>query len=141
MQIKIKTTLDENHILAQTDSSGAYWLEYTPTSEGRIMFIAEGIRDQLSLGSDTLEVEVLPLEKEFLYSGINEAYLKNIAENHGGRYFQLVQIDSLIQVLKPSAQTITVQKQIDLWFHISMFLIIGVSILTEWVLRKRFGLI
>jgi len=141
MQIKIKTTLDENHILAQTDSSGAYWLEYTPTSEGRIMFIAEGIRDQLSLGSDTLEVEVLPLEKEFLYSGINEAYLKNIAENHGGRYFQLVQIDSLIQVLKPSAQTITVQKQIDLWFHISIFLIIGVSILTEWVLRKRFGLI
>lgn len=141
INIKVKTTLGMEHILAQQDSNGLYISEYRPISEGRVRFIAEGTRDQLSIGFDSIEVEVLPLEKEFLYSGINESYLSDIAENHGGRYFHMTQIDSLIKALEPSSQTRIVESQIDLWNHFYLFLIILILILAEWVLRKRFGLI
>ncbi len=140
-QLQVQQGEEIIEINTEMDSSGRYSAKYLPAKEGTLQFTAKGFRFGRLYGQDKLQVEVAAAEKEFIHTGINRRYLQQIAKESGGLYTDAAQIDSLI---KHIPQEVTIQKEkqsIALWYNPYLLAFILLTIISEWILRRRFGLV
>lgn len=131
-----KFTLD-----AVNDSSGRYITDFTPTSVGRINIKAEGMVNGQIVGSDQLELEVIPFEKEYIRLSQNVSLLKGLAQTHRGLYFPATQVDSLRKYFNSETKIIQRDDFIEIWYLPATLILIIVLITAEWILRKRYGMV
>ncbi|GEM_PF-3968044 len=123
------------------DSSGTYKGLFTPPQPGTYVIEAMGERRGAQLGKDKLQIEVVPFDKEFLHDDQNVALLKQLAEEHHGRYVSINGLDSLKSMLTMPATTRTIVRIYELWHELWLLIFIVLLVTTEWILRKKYGLI
>ena len=140
-QLQVKQGKEIIELNAVMDSSGRYSAEFVPAKDGTLQFTAKGFRFDRLYGQYQLKIEVAAAEKEFIHTGLSRRYLQQIAKESGAMYADAAQIDSLLQHIP---QDISIQKEkqsIALWYNPFLLALILLCIISEWILRRRFGLI
>ena len=131
----------EFSIEAVNDSTGNYLIEFVPPGEGKYTITAKGFKQGIELGSDQLEIEVIPIEKEFIHIDQNVDFLKKLAHMGNGLYVDASQIDTLASALIEPDKVVLKDRVIDIWYHPVLLALIILLITAEWILRKRLGLV
>ena len=81
--VKGKDTLE---VVMLSDGRGNYRAAYTPLEAGRYRIIVNAWQNDVSLGYTEQEIEVLPTNREFIYTHQAVDFLKQLAEQSGGHY-------------------------------------------------------
>ena len=67
---------------------------------------------------------------------MNEALLQELAATTGGQYFTKETLPTLPQAITEKTATTITQSQASLWASPLIFILIILTITTEWVMRK-----
>lgn len=125
--------------------NGRYVLDVGTLPEGTYSYEASGDRNDVNLGTDSGTFAVGALTLEFKETRANAALLRQIAQRSGGLFFTADQLASLPGALQDggafSPVVFEATRETELW-HLPAFILIVVLLLTtEWVLRKRSGMV
>jgi hypothetical protein len=125
--------------------SGRYEGEIAGVGEGEFSFAAGATVNRQSIGADSGRFSVGGLNVEFQDPRMNAELLRQMADATGGRFLVPDEVDSLDTILKalPSlaARAETHTKDIELWHWSIMPVVIVLLFCTEWLLRKRRGML
>lgn len=141
MTITVRQGEEQFQIPVQRDSSGRFSAQFIPVNDGRYKISAEGYHKGVYQGKDSLIVEAMPMEKEFLHPARNDEFLKKLAAVGSGFYVSANGIDSLESQLHPATTRVQRQENIELWYQPLLLILIIVLVTIEWLLRKRWGLV
>ena len=125
--------------------NGRYVLDVGTLPEGTYSYEASGTRNDVTLGTDNGSFAVGALTLEFKETRANAALLRQIAQRSGGQFFTPTALGTLPGALASDGTFTPVRfeeaRETELW-HLPIFFIIVVLLLTtEWVLRKRSGMV
>ena len=125
--------------------NGRYVLDVGSLPEGTYSYEASGTRNDVTLGTDNGSFAVGALTLEFKETRANAALLRQIAQRSGGQFFTPNALGTLPGALSSDGTFTPVRfeeaRETELW-HLPLFFIIVVLLLTtEWVLRKRSGMV
>ena len=98
-------------------------------------------RDTLSLGAAETSVRVAPSGAEFRDPQQRRGLLERVAEDTGGRYYGVGNVDQLAEDLRFTGGGVTVTEERDLWDMPFLFLLLGGLLAGEWGYRRRRGLV
>ncbi len=93
------------------------------------------------LGGDTLHVRRERGVAEDFHPQRNATLLESLAEQTGGDYWELDNLDSLPAEIGFSQAGITTRETLDLWDMPAVFLLLVALRAAEWLLRKRKGIV
>lgn len=141
LMIKANWREQQFFIETENDSAGNYIARFTPPGEGSYSVNAEGYRGGNFLGKNQLNFEVVPFDKELINTAQNDDLLKRISEQGRGSYVSAPIIDKLAAELTVQTDYHFENQLIEIWYAPFMLFIIIILISTEWILRKRFGLV
>ena len=122
------------------DDANVYVGEFRSDELGRHRVELSASGPTVGDASAQSEFLVAELNREFYDAALNEALLKRIAAETGGKYYTLDEADALVEDLtyRKTDNSRLVQK--DLWdMPINFLLLVGL-LSGEWFLRKRHGL-
>lgn len=139
--VQSKWNQQEFNIDVDNDSTGNYLIKFVPPGEGKYTISAKGFKEGIELGSDFVELEVIPIEKEFIHIDQNVEFLKKIAAMGNGFYVDASDVDSLASALVEPDKTRLKDRIIDVWYHPVLLILIILLITAEWIIRKRLGLV
>jgi len=159
------TVLDARY---QPDNNASLWLQRTdPTGEVldmamewdisedgvyRSRFVAESegvyqvLVDVASAAGTGIETEkraafvVTPSLREFNNAGLDEGMLGRIAENSGGRYYNLSQIRQLVSDIEHAPGAYSREVQRDLWDRPFLLILLIALLCFDWIARRYRGL-
>ena len=126
-------------------STGDYGAEFDPPEPGdyRAVVSARNPENGRVYGETSLRFQVGRPNLEFDRLDIDEALLKRIARETGGRYVRLYDVASVIQGLRRARRERTVQGRFafcgpsrEVWVFLAFVSLIA----AEWILRKRYQL-
>ena len=92
------------------------------------------------LGSADAWMNVGGSDREFADPRLNEAWLRRLARNSGGRYVRAEQASRVEEWLESAAPTTTPPEPRDLWHEPWAFALVTALLCGEWILRRRWGL-
>jgi len=131
----------EFNLESTNDSSGNYLIEFIPPGEGKYNINARGFKEDVELGIDRLEIEVVPIEKEFIRVEQNVDFLKRLAEMSDGYYVNSSNLDSLKDALLIEEEIKFSDRIYEVWYEPIILGLILLLITVEWIMRKRLGLV
>ncbi|MDE0184862.1 MAG: hypothetical protein OXP71_05335 [Candidatus Poribacteria bacterium] len=121
--------------------AGVYTTQFEVNQKGNYQIRAMGVEDFSSLGEDSTEILVQSPLSEFENPQLNEPLLQQLAENTGGFYTPIRDVESLPNKIKDVEERVFTDQERDLW-NTPIILILVVGLLgAEWFLRKRSGLV
>jgi uncharacterized membrane protein len=120
---------------------GRYQADWTASAAG--MYVADLTANEgtLSAGHDAIAFEREDGVAENFHTGQNVALLKSLAAETGGRYWSPDQLDGLARAIPFSNAGVSVQKFQDLWNMPAIFLALLALRLSEWLMRRRWGVV
>jgi uncharacterized membrane protein len=119
---------------------GEYQAGFTPASPGLYEIRVAARRGDSLLGTATAYVEAGDVGAEFFGAGLQEATLRRIAEESGGRYHTPATLRSLPEDVSFTESGATVIEHRDLWdMPVLLILLVG-CLAGEWIWRRRRGL-
>jgi len=83
---------------------------------------------------------VTPSLREFNDAGLDQGLLSRIADNSGGRYYPLSDINQLVDDIEHTPSAYSREVQHDLWDRPFWLLLLIVLLCADWALRRRKGL-
>lgn len=129
-------------IRMEVSSTGdTYQFNFRPANAGKLFVKAIGYVDGNEAGSDSLTLQVQPIQSEFVHTTLNQNYLKRLAHTSNGHYFRYGQLDSLVKILDLPARLHSRQTTIELWQNYILLIVILMAAFLEWMIRKRLGLV
>ena len=123
------------------DSAGNFQINFLPPGEGKFVITARGFKDGIEIGSDRLEIEVIPTDKEFIRVSQNRDFLNRLAVMSNGRYVDAADLDTLRQFLAVESELTFLERIFDIWYKPFLLILILLLITMEWILRKRYNLV
>jgi len=99
----------------------------------------EAGRYRLSIASDPdspIDLSVRPSDAELANPAMDEAVLEQLAAATGGQYFTSETLPTLPAAISNKSATSITQSQANLWASPLAFLLIVLTITSEWVIRK-----
>ncbi len=93
------------------------------------------------LGADTLHFRREGGVAEYFHPERNTSLLARLADQTGGSYWELDELDGLPSEIGFSEAGITTREVLDLWDMPALFLLLFLLRAAEWLLRKRWGVI
>lgn len=93
------------------------------------------------LGADTLHFRREGGVAEYFHPERNSSLLARLADQTGGSYWELDELESLPSEIGFSEAGITTREVLDLWDMPALFLLLILLRAAEWLLRKRWGVI
>ena len=93
------------------------------------------------LGADTLHFRREGGVAEFFHPERNGSLLARLADQTGGSYWELDELEGLPAEIGFSEAGITMREVLDLWDMPALFLLLILLRAAEWLLRKRWGVI
>jgi hypothetical protein len=79
-------------------------------------------------------------EEEFHNASLNDALLRRISSETGGRYYALSRLDTLAEDISFTDKGVSRAEELDLWDMPFLFLLLIGLASTEWIFRRRKGL-
>jgi len=135
------TQQPSSSIRFSADGNGRYSAEFNPARDGHYRLRVEAHHAGGLLGEGTAEFIVQAAILEFQDTQLKEGFLKNIADASGGSYHHFSDVSDLPSSIREVSDTYSFIRERGLWDN-SIVLIIAVALLgTEWLLRKRRGLV
>ena len=123
---------------------GRYLLDAGTLLEGDYTFVAEAEREGATLGQDRGAFAVGALALEFRDTQADASLMRQIARRSGGTVIDAADIPALRTQLEAGGfgpRIVEQEQETELW-HIAWLLGVVVALLaTEWVLRKRAGMV
>ncbi len=129
----------------QSVGSGRYTLSLDVLPEGAYTYAAQATRLDTPLGTDNGMFTVGALNLEFRETRANASLLRQIAFRSGGSFLTPGDLENLPDLLAadpsftPEVSTLSVD--LDLWQWPFALVLLLVLLSSEWVLRKRSGLV
>jgi hypothetical protein len=111
------------------DRAGSYIAEVVGSEQGK------------TLGSDVVAFQREDGVAENFHRQQNRDLLQKLAEDTGGKYYTRSDADKLPDEISFSESGITARETMDLWNMPVVFLILLALRSTEWMLRRRWGLV
>lgn len=123
-----------------SERDGEYRASFLTDSSG-----VQEIRVRAIVGKDTLKgeptfVRVAEPTAEYFGAGMRPALLRQIADETGGRYYDLASIAQLPKDIVYSKSGATVTERYDLWDMPVVFVLLIGALGAEWLLRRRRGM-
>ena len=109
---------------------GIYRSEFVAGNPGNYRLALAG--DQIA----SLDFAVRDENLELSRTALNERLLRDLAEQTGGAYFPLGQLDQVASVLNERSVKLTSLREADLWSSPLFLALILLLITTEWIVRK-----
>jgi len=123
------------------EENGRYSAEFTPTIDGNHKVGVEAEYNGRSIGKSFAEFIVQTATLEYQSTQLNEALLKQIADISGGVYYNINNIFELPKSLKEAKESIVSTKEKSIWDNAWLLGFIVALLTTEWLLRKKKGLV
>ncbi len=111
-----------------TGERGHYKVEVDATSEGELLGVA------------TSRFTVDTLNEELFGAARRDSVLGRIADETGGRQYELDEMERLVEDLSVSREGTTVREARDLWDMPILFLLLVALLGGEWAVRRRLGM-
>jgi len=124
-----------------SDGDGRYRSEFIPRKDGRYSINVEAHYAGGLLGRSSAEFIVQKTVLEFQDTQLNESLLRNIADISGGSYHHITDVSALNSSIKEVSDTYTSIRERGLWDNALMLIVVVAILATEWLLRKRKGLV
>jgi len=120
---------------------GIYGGEWTAEKPGS--YVAEILagRDQEEIGHDVLSFRREDGVAENFHTGQNRELLEKLSQQTGGRYYKPDQASKLSQEISYSEAGITSRETRDLWDMPVIFLLAMAIRASEWLLRRKWGVV
>ena len=120
---------------------GIYGGEWTAEKPGS--YVAEILagRDQEEIGHDVLSFRREDGVAENFHTTQNRELLENLAEQTGGRYYKPAEASKLSSEISYSEAGITTRETRDLWDMPVIFLLALAIRASEWLLRRKWGVV
>jgi len=127
--------------LRHTDPAGGrFAAALRPEQQGLYRVHAEARRGSTPLGSADRWMYVGGADREFADPRLNEALLRRVARQSGGRYVRAADASHVADWLKQSSPQNAAPERRDLWHEPWAFALIVLLLSAEWILRRRWGL-
>jgi uncharacterized membrane protein len=123
------------------EENGRYSAEFLPTMDGNHKVEVEAERLGRPIGKGSAEFIVQTATLEYQSTQLNEPMLKQIADISGGSYYNISNISELPQAIKEIKESNISIKERSIWDNAWMLGIVLVLLTTEWLLRKKKGLV
>lgn len=123
-----------------SQGNGRYEGTAQPLPPGNYVYQAIGNLGNQKFGEDKGELGVEAVNLEYDQVGLNQDLLKGLAKATGGRYYDQANIGSLARDITLTAQPRKVVRELNLWDHPFLFLLLLALFLAEWAIRKWVGL-
>ncbi len=120
---------------------GIFSARFVAPTSGRFTIVATGFQQERFLGKDSLNLEIIPVNKELIRLSPDTLFLQQLASNNGGEMIRPARLDQVLKTLPMTPRKILVEKKIDLWYKPILLILILVLISVEWALRKRMNLV
>jgi uncharacterized membrane protein len=128
-------------LMPQPLEEGVYSGEWSAEKPGT--YVAEVIagREQEELGHDVLTFRREDGVAENFHTSQNRELLEKLSEQTGGRYYKPSEASKLASEISYSEAGITTRETRDLWDMPVVFLLVLGIRASEWVLRRRWGVV
>ncbi|MQA91989.1 MAG: hypothetical protein GEU90_17495 [Gemmatimonas sp.] len=120
--------------------NGEYLASFLPKEGGVHQIRLRAERDGEELATSTLALDAAEDDGEFFSAQMRAPLLRRIAEETGGRFYGLSDIEQLVEDVQYSGSGITRVESYDLWDMPIVFLLIVGLVGGEWAFRRRRGL-
>lgn len=123
------------------EENGRYSAEFVPTMDGnhKVEVTAEHNGRLIGKGSAEFIVQTVALEYQSIQ--LNEPLLKQIAEITGGKYYNINDFAELLKSIKSEQESIVSTKEKSIWDNGWLLGFVVIMLTTEWILRKKKGLV
>jgi uncharacterized membrane protein len=121
-------------------AGGRYTAALKPEQPGLYRVHAEARRGRVSLGIADRWMYVGGADREFADPRLNEALLRRLARDSGGRYARANEASRVPSWLRSTLPQNAAPERRDLWHEPWAFALIVLLLSAEWVLRRRWGL-
>ncbi len=122
-------------------AQGIYSAEWNAPKAGSYIAEVNAKRGTQSLGSDVLTFRREDGVAENFHREQNRELLQKLADETGGRYYKPGDAKRLAQEISYSEAGITSREMKDLWNMPVFFLLVLVLRSTEWLLRRKWGVV
>ncbi len=140
IQLQVRNREQSFQVEMRGDSAGHYKAEFIPPSAGKLVINGKGLYNGQTIGSDRLELQVVPYERELLQTAQNQTFLRSLAGQYGGFYVSPAGLDSLQPALNLQPERIREKATIEIWNTPILLILFLAIIIAEWIIRKRYGL-
>ncbi|HEU5208322.1 MAG TPA: glutamine amidotransferase [Longimicrobiales bacterium] len=123
------------------DRDGAYAASFAAGEEGLHRVDVVATIDGRTITGEPAWFRVAPGMGEYFDAGMHVDLLRRIAEETGGRYYTLDQVDQLPEDLAVAGHGATVVETRELWDMPILFLLMLGLVGAEWGMRRRWGLV
>jgi hypothetical protein len=125
----------------QPMEEGVYTTEWSAEKPGS--YVAEILagRDQEALGSDVLSFRREDGVAENFHTSQNRELLEKLSQQTGGRYYTPPEASKLSKEISYSEAGITTRETRDLWDLPVVFLLLLAIRASEWLLRRKWGVV
>ena len=123
------------------EDEGVYEAETTAAQPGSYRIEATALSADGVIGSDFLHIRREDGVAEDFRPAQNRALLTRLAEQTGGRYWKLDELAGLPEEIRFSEAGITAREILDLWDMPALFLLLLAIKATEWLLRRKWGVL
>jgi hypothetical protein len=138
--LNIKGRSGEFNTEAKHDGNGVYTWQFTPFTEGSYLMKVIAYKNDVLLGETEIEFNVVPVNKEFIYTKQDKYFLQRLAQKTGGKYFGTNNYQQIKELLQKPNKIQTQTSTYELWYNLTMLITIILLLSLEWYIRKRKGL-
>lgn len=143
----------EAHILGPNGSSASVEMSPVPDAPGQFQadwnaekpgsYVTEVVaqRGNEEVGRDVLNFQRMDGVAENFHTGQNRELLEKLAAQTGGRYWRPDEISRLPEEIPYSDAGITMRQTKELWNMPAIFLLLILLRFSEWLLRRRWGVV
>jgi uncharacterized membrane protein len=124
-----------------TDAPGSFQAEWTAAQPGSYLTEVTATRGGESLGRDVLTFQRIDGVAENFHTGQNRELLQRLSSQTGGRYWKPEELSTLADSVSYSEAGVTTRETLDLWNMPAVFLLILLLRATEWLLRRKWGVV
>lgn len=124
------------------ERDGEYAGTFVPSMDGDYEIGVEATRGGgTPVGSHALHLRVGPGSEEYFDAGLRRSLLTRLAGETGGRYYDPVTVGRLPEDIRFAGAGVTLQEERELWDMPILFLLLVALVGTEWIYRRRRGLV
>ena len=123
------------------DTPGAFQADWTAEKPGSYVAEVTAMRGEEELGRDVVTFQRMDGVAESFHTGQNRELLERLASQTGGRYWRPQDLSKLSSEIPFSEAGITVRETKELWNMPVIFLVILLLRFSEWLLRRKWGIV
>jgi uncharacterized membrane protein len=123
------------------DAPGSFQADWTAGQTGSYLTEVTATRGGESLGRDVLTFQRIDGVAENFHTGQNRDLLERLSAQTGGRYWRPQEMSTLVDNIAYSEGGVTTRETLDLWNMPAVFLLALLLRATEWLLRRKWGIV